>query len=93
VASITPEQIAVVAGIAVSIIIALLKLVPSYHDSPAVTKILTAAIAAVLTVGVQCSWVIGWPQVWDMLLMLAAALGTYKLVGQPIKANLQGPSI
>ena len=83
-----PNEIAVLAGLLASAIISIAKLVKAYDDMAPIWKVLPAIIAPVLTVGFAAHWQIDGKILWQMLVGVLSALGTYGAIGRPLKKSI-----
>ena len=86
----TPEQIAMLAGVVVSVVIWLAKwALPRYDLAPTIYKVGPVVVGTVLSVGFAAHWQGGMQLVWQMLLGIVAAFVGYRLVGQPVLQSIR----
>lgn len=87
--TITLDQAAIVAGVVVSIVLAIVRRYwPGLDLAPRWTKMLTVAVTAALFGLAQAGWSVGavdWSQVLQTWL---AAAGTWELLGKPVSKDL-----
>ena len=82
---VTPEQIAVMAGAGVSVLVWLAKaLFPKYDCAATIFKVGPVIMGSILTVGFVAQWQGGAGLVWQMLIAVVSAFLDYKIIGRPI---------
>ena len=79
----TPEQLAIIVGLATSFVVWLAKVLCSKYDlAPTLYKLVPAILLPALTVGFAAQWAGGWELIWRMALAIITSLGAYGLVGR-----------
>ena len=81
--TITPEQIAILVGLATSALVWLAKVLFGKYDlAPTLYKLVPAILLPTLTVGFEAHWQGGWALAWRIALAVLTSLGAYGLVGR-----------
>jgi len=81
----TPEQIAIMAGLAASVIVWLVKVLwPKYDNAATLYKLVPAVLGPVLLVGFAAHWAVSWELAWQVVLTVVSSLGAYGVIGRPL---------
>ena len=81
----TPEQIAIMAGLAASVVVWVVKVVwPRYDGAATLYKLVPAVLGPVLVVGYAADWAVSWALAWQVVLSVASSLGAYGVIGRPL---------
>lgn len=88
--TLTPEQIAALAAALAVVIVGLLKLIPGFAATPKLTKMVTAGLAATLTVLVAAQWHFTPETGWQIVQAIFLALIGYKGIAAPLRTAITG---
>ncbi len=81
----TPDQIAIVAGLIVSAVVGLLKKFwPAFVATTTLVKVATTFCGSVLAIGIAVHWQIDADFVKQIFVAFISAVGIYQVLGRPL---------